>query len=98
MVSLFCSITDTIAAFFENTFPEDFGQQIITIFTTTSVDQFNDLFTKLCNNLIALELQASIDFTMVQAPGLKLENNIQTVYNVLKYTRTVYKKFVQQRI
>ena len=43
-----------------------------------------------------MELQASIDITMVQSSGLKLENNIKTVYYVLKYARTVYNDFVQR--
>ena len=45
-----------------------------------------------------MELQASIDITMVQSSGLKLENNIKTVYYVLKYARTVYNDFIQRGI
>ena len=98
MINLFYSITDTIAAIYEDTLPEDFAQQFITVFTTTSVNQFNDLLIKLHNDLIALELQASINSTMVQVSGLKLKNNIKTVYYVLKYACTVYSNFVQQGI
>ena len=52
VVDLCCSITDIIAAIYEDSLPEDFAQQNITVFTTMSVDQFNNLFTKLCNDLI----------------------------------------------
>ena len=94
VVNIFCSIADTITAIYEDSLPKGFAQQIITVFTTVSVDQFNNLFTKLCNDLIALELQAFIDSSMVQSSGLKLKNNIQTVDYVLKYAQRVYNDFV----
>ena len=60
--------------------PKDFAHQIITIFTTMKVGQFNDLFIKLCNSTIALELQlqASIDSTMVY--GINIGAETQEYY------------------
>lgn len=84
VVYLFCSISDSIAAIYDDILPKDFLQQIITVFTTTSVDQFNKLFTKLCNNLIAIELQSSIYSIMVQASVLNPKNNTKVVYYVLR--------------
>ena len=73
-------------------------QQIIIVLTTTSVEKFNNLGIKLCNDLITLELQTSINSTMVQASQLKLKYNIQFFNYVLKYTLTVYNATVQQGI
>ena len=80
------------------TFPKNVTQQIITVLNTTSIEKFNNLGIKLCNDLITLELQASANSTMVQASQPKLKNNIQIVYYFLKYTLTVYNDIVQQGI
>lgn len=81
-------------------YTKNFAQQIITVFTTISVKLFNVLFTKLCNNLVALELQASFDSTIVQTLGQNLKNDMKTVYCILKYTQIVYSynDFVQRGI
>ena len=97
VVDIFCSITDTIATIYDDKLPENFAQQIVTVFTTTSVAPFNDLFIKLRTNLVSMELQASINITMVST-GLYLENNMKIVDYVLKYTFTVYTDFVQRGI
>ena len=52
VVDLFRTITDTISAVHDDTLPEDYVQQLITVFTTTSVDAFNELFEKMKTDLI----------------------------------------------
>lgn len=71
VVDLFRSIINTIAAVNDDKLPEDFSKQITTVFTTTSIAPFNDLFLKLCTGLISMEFQVSIDITMVST-GLYL--------------------------
>ena len=56
VVDLFLAISDTMVAIYDDVLPEDYAQQIITIFTTTSVPAFNDLNDKLCTNLISMEM------------------------------------------
>ena len=56
VVDLFRAITDTISAIYDDTLPEDYVQQLVTIFTTTSVDAFNQLFEKIKTDLISMEL------------------------------------------
>ena len=65
VVDLFCAITDTISAIHDDCLPEDYVQQIITIFTTTSVPDFNQLFEKLKTDLISMELQGSLNMPML---------------------------------
>ena len=43
VVDLFCSISDSMAAIYDDKLPKEYVQQIITIFTTTSVPSFNAL-------------------------------------------------------
>ena len=97
VVDLFCFIIDTITVIYDDKLLEDFAQQIITVFTTTSVTRFNDFFLKLCANLVSMELQTFIDITMVST-CLYLKNNTKTVDYVLKYARTVYNNFIQRGI
>ena len=54
VVDLFRAITDTMSAIHDDCLPEDYVQQIITIFTTTSVPDFNQLFEKLKTDLISM--------------------------------------------
>ena len=57
VIDLYQSITDTIAAIFEDVLPEDFAQQIITtVLATSSSKQSNVLFIKFCHNLFDLKL------------------------------------------
>ena len=78
VVDLFRSISNTMAAIYDDALSEDYAQQIITIFTTTSVSAFNNLFDKLHTDLISMELQASINMSMLST-GVHLENNMKTV-------------------
>ena len=75
--------------------PEDYVQQIINIFTTTSVPDFNQLFEKLKTDLISMELQASLNLPMFSA-GVHLKNNVDSVDYVLELARTVFNDFVQR--
>lgn len=65
VVNLFRAITDTISAIHNVTLPEDYIQQLVTIFTTTSVDAFNQLFEKIKTNLISMELQSTLNMKML---------------------------------
>ena len=56
VVDLLWAITDTILAIHNDTLPEDYVQQLVTIFTTTSVDAFNQLFEKIKTDHISMEL------------------------------------------
>ena len=97
VIDLFCSISDTMFAIYDDNLPEDYAQQIITIFTTISVPDFNNLFTKLCTDLISIELQASINNSLITlVGGINLKNDMKTVHYVLKYARLVYNNFVQK--
>ena len=95
VVDLFHSIFNTMAAIYDDNLSEDYVQKIITIFTTTSVAPFNALFDKLLTNLIYMELQASINMSMLST-GVHLKNNIERVDYILKYACTVYNDFVQK--
>ena len=88
VVDLFHSISDTMFAIYNDNLPEDYVQQIITIFTTTSVPAFNKLFIQLCTNLVSMELQVSICNSMITSVGgMNMKNDMNTVNYVLKYTR-----------
>ena len=95
VVDIFLAISDTMAAIYDDVFPEDYAQQIITIFTTTSVQEFNYLFDNPLTNLRSMELQASINMSLLST-GINLENNMKIVDYVLKHTHTVYNDFVQK--
>ena len=84
-----------MSAIYDDSLPEDYVQQIITTFTTTSVPTFNEPFEKLRTDLISMELQASINMSMLST-GLHLEKNVQTVDYILKFIRTVYNDFVRK--
>ena len=47
VVDLFRVIIDSMSAIHDDCLPKDYVQQVITIFTTTSVPNFNQLFKKL---------------------------------------------------
>ena len=96
VVDLFHSTFDTMTVIYDDKLPEDYAKKFITIFTTTSVAQFNALFDKLLTNLISMELQASINMPMLST-GVYLKNNMKTVNCVLKYTCTVYNDFSQKK-
>ena len=97
VVDLPRSISDSLAAIYDNAIPISYAQQIITIFTTTNIPVFNDLFDKLCTNLISMKLQASINMSMLST-GINLENNMRVVDYVLKYAQTVYSDCTQKEM
>ena len=95
VVDLFRAITDTISAVHDDHLPEDYVQQIITIFTITSVYAFNQLFKKLKTDLISMELQATLNMPMLST-SIHLKNNMASVDYVLTLPRTVYNDFLQR--
>ena len=95
VLDLFRAITNTMSAIHDDCLPEDYIQQIITIFTTTSAPDFNQLFEKLKTDLISIELQASLNMLMLST-GLHLNNDVDLVDYVLKYAQIVYNDFVQR--
>ena len=84
-----------MSAVHDDTLPEDYVQQLITIFTTTSVDAFNELFKKIKSDLLSMELQATLNMNMIST-GMHLKNNMDSATYVLELARTVYNDFVQK--
>ena len=95
VVDLFRAITDTISAIHDDSLPEDYVQQLITIFTTTSVPAFNNLFEKIKTDLISMELQATLNMPML-SPDVHLKNNMDSASYVLELACSVYNDFLQR--
>ena len=89
VVDLFRAITDTISAIHDDSLPEDYVQQIITIFTTTIVDAFNQLFEKLKTDLISMELQATLNMPMLST-GVHLKNNMDSASYLVELAHSVF--------
>jgi hypothetical protein len=53
VVDLFWSITDTVYALHDDSLPDEYVDKLITVFTTTSVEEFNQLFEYLKKQLFA---------------------------------------------
>jgi hypothetical protein len=87
VVDLFHSITDTVYALHDDSLPDEYVDKLISLFTTTSVTEFNDLFEVLKKQLFAAQLQASItDSLIVPIDGSSLlTNNLKGANYVLEY-------------
>ena len=97
VADLFKSISDTMSSTYDDKLPKDYVQHIITIFTTTSVPAFNEIFIQLRTNLQSMELQASICNSMITSVGgMNMKNDMNTVNYVLKFARICYSDFVQK--
>jgi hypothetical protein len=92
VVDLFRSITDTVYALHDDSLPDEYVTKLITIFGSTSVPDFNDLFDDLAKQLFAAELQASITCSLIVPTGDKtsLQNNLVGANYVLKYANTAF--------
>jgi hypothetical protein len=87
VVDLFRSVTDTVHALHDDSLPDEYVDNLITIFTTTSVEEFNDLFESLKKQLFASQLQASITSSLIvpSAGTSSLTNNLEGATYVLEY-------------
>jgi hypothetical protein len=92
VIDLFRAITDTVYALHDDVLPDEYVDKLIAIFTTTSVQIFNDLFEELKKQIFAASLQASIaDSLIVPVGGTSaLTNNLKGAYYVLNYANQAY--------
>jgi hypothetical protein len=92
VVDLFRSITDTVYALHDDSLPDEYVDKLITIFTTTSVEEFNKLFEYLKEQLFASQLQASISSSLIVPSGgtSTLTNNFKGATYVLEYAGKAY--------
>lgn len=96
VVDLFRSIATTVYALNHDKLPSDFVKHYITIFTTSSVSLFNDLFEDLLKQLMASRLQASITkFNLAPTGADLLKNDLATVDFVLEYASRAYNDLYQ---
>jgi hypothetical protein len=92
VVDLFRSITETVYALHDDSLPDEYVDKLITIFTTTSVEDFNGLFESLKKQLFASQLQASITSSLIVPSGgvSTLTNNLEGATYVLEYAGRAY--------
>ena len=60
VVDLLKSLSDTLYSMKNDTFPYDFVEMVATIFTTTSVPEFNKMFQSVLKQIQAVYLQDTI--------------------------------------
>jgi hypothetical protein len=98
VVDLFRSITDTVHALHDDSLPDEYVDKLITIFTTTSVEDFNKLFALLKEQLFASQLQASITSSLIvpSAGTSSLTNNLEGATYVLEYAGKAYYTLCQK--
>lgn len=87
VIDLFRAITDTVYALHDDTLPDEYVDKLIEIFTTTSVQIFNNLFEELKKQLFAAQLQATLADTLVVPVGntSSLGNDLKGANYVLNY-------------
>ena len=86
VVDLFRAITDTVYALHDDTLPDEFVYKLIEIFTTTSVQMFNDLFIELKRQLFSSQLQSDLDALIVPTGNAShLGNDLKGANYVLNY-------------
>jgi hypothetical protein len=98
VVDLFRSITDTVYALHDDSLPDEYVDKLITIFTTTSVEEFNKLFEYLKEQLFASQLQSSISCSLIvpSAGTSSLTNNFEGATYVLEYAGKAYYTLCQK--
>ena len=86
VVDLFRAITDTVYALHDDSLPDEYVDKLIEIFTTTSVQMFNDLFTELKRQLFSSQLQSDLDDLIVPIGNAShLGNDLKGANYVLNY-------------
>ena len=86
VVDLFRAITDTVYALHDDSLPDEYVDKLIAIFTTTSVQMFNDLFEELKRQLFQTQLQSTLDALIVPVGNSSaLGNNLKGANYVLNY-------------
>ena len=86
VVDLFRAITDTVYALHDDVLPDEFVYKLIEIFTTTSVQMFNDLFIELKRQLFSSQLQSDLDALIVPTGNAShLGNDLKGANYVLNY-------------
>ena len=98
VVDLFRSITDTVYALHDDSLPDEYVDKLISIFTSTSVDDFNNLFDSLKKDLFKSQLQASIVSSLIvpSAETSSLTNNLKGATYVLEYASNAYYTLCQR--
>ena len=98
VVDLFRSITDTVYALHDDSLPDEYVDKLISIFTSTSVDEFNGLFESLKNDLFKSQLQASITNSLIvpSTESSSLTNNLAGASYVLEYACRAYYTLCQK--
>ena len=92
VIDLFRSITDTVHALHDDSLPDEYVDKLISIFTSTSVDDFNSLFESLQKDLFKSQLQASITNSLIvpSTETSSLTNNLAGASYVLEYAGKAY--------
>ena len=86
VVDLFRAITDTVYALHDDALPDEYVDKLIEIFTTTSVQMFNDLFVELKRQLFSSQLQSELDSLIVPIGNAShLCNDLKGANYVLNY-------------
>ena len=91
VVDLLKALTNSLYSLKGNTLPDYFIDKIVKIFTTTSVPDFNDMFTLVGKSIIATRLQMNIPGSVrISATGQALVNDKSSVDWVFNYASNVY--------
>ena len=86
VIDLFRAITDTVYALHDDSLPDEYVDKLIEIFTTTSVQVFNDLFEELKRQLFSSSLQIDLDELIVPISRTSsLGNDLKGANYVLNY-------------
>ena len=100
VVELFTALYDNMASIKDGKLPEDALKNLLDIFQSTSVSEYNDLFKDMERQRLNNEIKASIDpqfAATLATPGVdKLANNIESIHYTLRYAERVYRTFVQK--
>ena len=100
VVELFTALFNTMSSLRDGPLPENSLRNLLTIFQSTSVPEFNDLFRDMERELRKNQVTGAIDprFALsAQRPGAKLlANDIESIHFTLKYAEQMYRTFVQE--
>ena len=98
VVDLLKSLSDTLYSLKNDTFPDNFVDMVATIFTTTSVPEFNQMLQSVLQQSQAVRLQDAIGFGFqvnILGENNPLQNTKQSVDWIFKYINVSYRNFVQ---
>ena len=100
IVTTFKAIFNNLEALKQGLLPPDSTRNLLRIFQTTSVTRFNEQFEQMEKQLMAAEIQRSVDPTFIVAPTgasqSDMGNNMKTINYIHGFAQVAYRNLVQQ--